>query len=61
MLRYESALAVTEVEPILAYVRSMTRLGDRETEALRTEVGRVIAERGAFAIRKDAGFFLARP
>jgi SAM-dependent methyltransferase len=61
MLRYESALAVTEVDPLLAYVRSMTRLGDRQTEALRTEVGRVIAERGAFAIRKDAGFFLARP
>jgi len=59
LLRHEDALAVTEVEPLLAYVRSMTRLEGDAAERIRAAVERVIAERGAFGIRKDPGFFLA--
>jgi SAM-dependent methyltransferase len=58
--RYEDALAVTEVEPVLDYLRSMTRLAPADADAIRDEVGRSIAERGAFAIRKEAGLFVAR-
>jgi SAM-dependent methyltransferase len=60
LLRHEDALAVTEVEPLLAYVRSMTRLEDAVAERIRAAVAQVIAERGAFGIRKDPGYFLAR-
>jgi ubiquinone/menaquinone biosynthesis C-methylase UbiE len=60
LLRHEDALAVTEVEPLLAYVRSMTRLEGDAAQRVRAAVERAIAERGAFGIRKDPGFFLAR-
>jgi ubiquinone/menaquinone biosynthesis C-methylase UbiE len=58
--RYDDALAVTEVEPLLDYVRSMARLAPEDAESIRREVADAIATRGAFGIRKDAGLFLAR-
>ncbi|HEX6386753.1 MAG TPA: class I SAM-dependent methyltransferase [Anaerolineae bacterium] len=61
--RYESSLAVTEVEPLLAYALSSTEARASVTEEmlveLRRQVGRVIADKGAFHIRKDMGLFTA--
>jgi SAM-dependent methyltransferase len=62
--RYESSLAVTEVEPLLAYALSSSEARAHMTEAMLAEarryVERVIADKGAFHVAKDAGLFAAR-
>jgi SAM-dependent methyltransferase len=60
LVRFADALAVTEVEPLLAYVRSMTRLDAGAARAIAEEVAGEIERAGAFRIRKDAGVFVAR-
>jgi hypothetical protein len=60
LLRYEATLRVTDVEPVLAYVASMTRLAADASERITRAVAHEIERRGAFAIRKDVGLFLAR-
>lgn len=68
--RYEDALVVTEVEPLVDYLLS-GRASDvaRETAAdefgrrvaeLEDELGRGLAARGGIRISKDAGTFVAR-
>ena len=60
---YEDGLAITEVEPLIAYIRSMAEPDWPESnlEALAAFVANEIAEQGAFHIRKDTGLFIARP
>ncbi len=62
MIRYPDALQVTEVEPLVAYARSMRRPGDQgETLArfARVVAGRIAAS-GTLRIGKDSGLFVAR-
>lgn len=61
--RYPDALVVTETEPLMAYIASMsTAVSFSETTltTLRTQIDSAIAARGAFHITKDAGLFVAR-
>jgi ubiquinone/menaquinone biosynthesis C-methylase UbiE len=63
-LDFESNLVVTEVEPLLDYVFSMSAAKPLQGTRMEQELGRVIAERirsqGAFRITKAAGLFEAR-
>ena len=56
----EGNLVVTEVEPVIAFIRS-TRLGSQLTEdhiqSMRDIVSQEIAERGSFFIAKSTGVF----
>lgn len=58
--RYEDALAVTEVEPLLAYTRSLLLRDDVCLDAVRQLVQAEIDRHGAFHIGKSAGMFLCR-
>jgi len=62
-VEYEDSLRVTEVEPLLDYVRSMTA-GEELTAAmaddLRADVKAEIAAHGWFFITKSSGVFTAR-
>lgn len=62
--RYESNLAVTEVEPLLAYALSSTEARASVTDATlakaRYYVEQTITSKGAFHIAKDSGLFTAR-
>ena len=63
--RYEDALRVTEVEPLVAYIRSyrfsptQPALAEDRVPALREFVERELAQRGAFHITKSPGMFIA--
>ena len=60
--RFPDSLEVTEVEPILAYIRSMMAnfwIGVKPEEELRQEIDAVIERDGVFHIDKDAGLFTA--
>ena len=59
---YPDALAVTDVEPFLAFVRSldMPGLTDAHLLEIGQEVERAIAERGAFHVTKSSGRFRCR-
>lgn len=62
---YPTGLAVTDVEPLMAYIQSSDTLMNHtwtaaEREALRAEVAARIAAEGAFHIGKVVGMFLAR-
>ncbi len=62
--RFADALEITEVEPLLAYLRSLTGLGVVNEEALGTVTAAATAQirtRGAFHVTKDVGLLLARP
>jgi SAM-dependent methyltransferase len=61
--RYEDALEVPEVDPVVAYVTSMSTFWNLDTERkanLRRVVADEIAARGTFHITKDAGLITAR-
>lgn len=69
LLPYEDSLEVTEVEPLIAYVQSMTLLKvidvDEETayakiNELAAAVAEEIEEKGAFHITKSQGLFTAQ-
>jgi SAM-dependent methyltransferase len=59
------ALAITEVQPLIAYIQSSNTLMDHtwteaEFDAIRAEVAVRIAAEGAFHIKKVTGLFVAR-
>jgi SAM-dependent methyltransferase len=58
---YPDALEVTEVEPIVDYIRSMSDfwIGARSEDEMRRDIEAVIENEGIFRIEKDAGIFTA--
>ena len=63
MTRYEDNLRVTEVEPILAYIRSSIRASEFSEECfleIRDELEKELEEKGSIFIRKDSGMFEAK-
>ncbi|MBI1814947.1 MAG: methyltransferase domain-containing protein [Deltaproteobacteria bacterium] len=61
-LRYEDGLVVTDAEPLIAYIRSMSATATISKEALgklRAHIDHEIAMRGAVRITKDSGLFVA--
>lgn len=62
LLRYEDNLHVTEIEPMMAYVRSSLRAADlSETELakVRVDLETELKEKGRIFITKDSGLFEA--
>ena len=57
--RYEDALVVTEVDPLVAYVHSSERLSDAQLAAFRSQISADIAASGAVRITKSVGLFIA--
>jgi len=59
--RYEDNLHVTELEPLLAYIRSMIRVdefSEDEFAKLRTDLEKELKEKGRIFITKDSGLFV---
>ena len=62
LARYLDSLRVTEVKPILAYIRSSIRasdLSEKDLEQNRSDLNNEIATKGEILITKDAGLFEA--
>ena len=62
MSRYEDSLNVTEIEPIMAYLRSSiraTELSQTEMARIRASLEEELKEKGKIFIQKDAGLFEA--
>jgi len=57
---HENDLSVTEVEPVLAYVRSSLSYGDGSLDRVREAVEAAIAREGRFRIRKVQGVLHGR-
>lgn len=60
--RYEDGLAVTEAEPVLAYVFSLggqKRLAQEQVQRLRSLLEAEIAASGALQVTKETGLFVA--
>jgi SAM-dependent methyltransferase len=60
--RYEDNLRVTELEPLIAYFRSMVRtseLSNDEFAKLETDLKKELKEKGRIFITKDSGLFEA--
>jgi len=60
--RYEDNLRVTELEPIVAYIRSGISLADlkeKELEGLKQELQEELNQHGEIFISKDSGLFEA--
>jgi ubiquinone/menaquinone biosynthesis C-methylase UbiE len=60
--RYEDNLEITEVEPILAYIRSGIRVGELsegELASLRGDLEKELEQKGKILISKDSGLFKA--
>jgi len=60
LMRYEDALRVTEVEPLLAYVESSATLDPADRASLHARFAAIIAREGAVRVVKDPGLFIAR-
>jgi SAM-dependent methyltransferase len=58
--RYPDALAVTELEPLLDFLRSRGDVSDDELDRARVHVERAIARDGAFHVTKDSARVFAR-
>ena len=58
--RFDVGLAVTEVEPVLAYVRSSESFPDGSLEHVRDEVAAAIAREGCFRITTTPGLLTCR-
>lgn len=56
--RYDDALVVTEAEPLLAYIRSMSLNPDRDDTRLTAAIADLLARDGAIRITKDTGMFV---
>lgn len=61
---YEDRLAITEAEPLIQYMRSMSRLSDvvwtdEKIAALQAVIEARLARDGAIHVRKDNGMFVA--
>ena len=60
--RYEDNLEITEIEPIMAYIRSgirVSELSEDELATLQQELERELSEDGRIFISKDSGLFEA--
>ena len=60
--RYEDNLEITEIEPIMAYIRSgmrVSELSQAELENLQDELKRKLKENGRIFVSKDSGLFEA--
>ena len=64
---YDSALEVTEVEPLIDYIASMNSLGGQRSvfvgqhgDAIRQRVRDAIEQHGSYRIDKQSGLFVAR-
>ncbi len=60
--RYEDSLHVTEVEPMIAYLRSSIRaseISEEELAKVKTELEKEIKQNGKIVISKDTGLFEA--
>lgn len=58
--RYEDSLQVTELEPLLDYIRSMMRadeLSEQEFAQVQAELEKELKEKGRIFIEKDSGMF----
>ena len=60
-LEYTDSLLVDQVEPIIRYIQSYTKLeeSDIRTTALRDFLQRKITENGSIRITKESGMFVA--
>ena len=58
--RFENELAVTEVEPVLAYIRSSSSYVDGDLEDVRLAVEAAIARDGAFRMSSRTGLISCR-
>lgn len=58
--RYEDSLAVTEVKPLVDYVRSGKRLSDEEVQEFERAVEKEIALHGVIHIPKAPGMFISQ-
>jgi len=62
MSRYEDNLHVTEIEPIMAYIRSSmraTELSEEELANVQRDLEKELKEKGRVFISKDSGLFEA--
>ena len=62
LLRYEDNLHVTEIEPMMAYIRSSLRAADLSEDELakvRVDLKNELKEKGRIFITKDSGLFEA--
>lgn len=62
MLRYEDNLQVTEVEPIMAYIRSSIHASQLSEDAfleIQRDLEKELNQKGSIFIRKDSGLFEA--
>ena len=62
LTRYSDSLRVTEIEPLIAYIRSSIRaseLSEEKLEQVRTELKKVLVTKGEILITKDSGLFEA--
>jgi hypothetical protein len=60
--RYEDNLRITEIEPLMAYIHSSSRITEFSESALaelRSELERELQSSGALMVTKDAGLFAA--
>jgi SAM-dependent methyltransferase len=55
--RYEDALVITEAEPLIAYILSMSVGPDLDTDKLASFVRQELARGGAIHVTKDSGMF----
>jgi SAM-dependent methyltransferase len=58
--RFEDGLAVTDAEPVLAYIRSSSHYHGEDLTAARKTVDEAIARHGAFTITKHTGVISCR-
>jgi ubiquinone/menaquinone biosynthesis C-methylase UbiE len=58
--RFEDRLDVTEVEPVLAYIRSSNAYRGQELASARATVEAALARDGVFRVQKDHGVITAR-
>lgn len=62
LIRYEDNLQVTEVEPIIAYIRSSVHVSELSEDAMleiRNDLETELKEKGSIFIQKDSGLFEA--
>jgi SAM-dependent methyltransferase len=58
--RFPDGLRVTEVEPLVAHIRSRTGRDEANLAGLAAEAAAVIARDGAFVVTKSSGVFICR-
>ena len=62
MIRYEDNLQVTEIEPIIAYLRSSIRVSEMPEDCvleIQKDLEKELKQKGSIFIRKDSGLFEA--